>query len=59
MLRFYRDQIYSPETFVFRLVLPAAVTADRIRLSVEQPVPGHYFSIGELRLYTTGNEASD
>ncbi len=59
VLRFYRDQIYSPETFVFRLLLPAGVTADRIRLTVEQAVPGHYFSIGELRLYTTGNESSD
>jgi hypothetical protein len=51
VLRFYRAQIFSPRTFVFRIVLPEPVRADRVRISVEQPVPGHYFSIGELRLY--------
>jgi hypothetical protein len=51
-LRFYRAQIFSPESFVFRLVLPRPIIADRLRLSVEQPVPGHYFSVHELRVYT-------
>jgi hypothetical protein len=51
VVRFYRAQIFSPETFVFRLVLTRPIDADRIRLTVEQPVPGQNFSIGELRLY--------
>jgi hypothetical protein len=51
VLRFYRAQVFSPESFVLRLVFPRPVSADRLRLSVEQPVPGHYFSIHELRVY--------
>ena len=51
VLRFYRAQIFSPERFVFRVVLPRPITADRLRITVEQPVPGHYWAIHELRLY--------
>lgn len=51
VVRFYREQIFSPETFVFRLMFPRPVEAERVRLSVEQAVPGHHFSIGELQLY--------
>ena len=51
LLRFYRAQIFSPESFVFRVVFPQPILADRIRLTVAQPVPGHYFAIHELRLY--------
>jgi hypothetical protein len=51
VLRFYRGQIFAPEGFVFRLVFPRPLVADRLRLTVEQPVPGHYFSVHELRLY--------
>jgi hypothetical protein len=51
LLRFYRAQIFAPATFVFRVVLPEPVTADRLVITVAQPVPGSYFSIHELRLY--------
>jgi hypothetical protein len=51
VLRFYRAQIFSPESFVLRLVFPRPIALDRLRLSVEQPVPGQYFSIHELRLF--------
>ena len=51
VLRFYRAQIFEPERFVFRLVFPRPIFADRLRLSVLQPVPGSYFSVHELRLY--------
>jgi len=51
LLRLYRDQIFTPKTFVLRVVLPRPVTAERLVISVEQPVPGSYFSIHELRLY--------
>jgi len=50
-LRFFRAQIFSPETFVFRVVLPRPILADRLRLIVEQPVPGYYFAIHELRVF--------
>jgi hypothetical protein len=50
-LRLHRAQVFAPETFVFRLVLARPTTADRLRITVEQPVPGHYFSINELRVY--------
>ncbi len=51
VLRFYRAQIFSPEKFVFRVVFPRPILADRFWLTVEQPVPGHYFAVHELRLY--------
>jgi hypothetical protein len=51
LLRFYREQIFEPKNFVFRVVLPRPVALDRLRVSVAQPVPGSYFSIHELRLY--------
>ncbi len=51
LLRFYREQIFEPKNFVFRVVLPQPVTLDRLRITVAQPVPGSYFSIHELRLY--------
>jgi hypothetical protein len=51
VLRFYRAQIFSPERFVFRLVFAHPTIADRLRLTVVQPVPGHYFALHELRLY--------
>lgn len=50
-LRLYRDQVYSPKTFVFRLVLPQAQLAQRVRLTLTSAVPGHYFSIHDLRLF--------
>lgn len=50
-LRFFRDQIFAPKAFVFRVLLAQPVTADRVRITVEQPVPGSYFSIHELRVY--------
>lgn len=55
-LRFYRDQVFRPKAFVFRLVLPQPILADRLRLTVEQGVPGSYFSIHELRLYDQPHE---
>ncbi len=51
VLRFFRAQVFSPERFVFRLVFPSPIDADRLRLTVEHPVPGYYFAIHELRLY--------
>jgi hypothetical protein len=54
VLRLYRAQIFSPERFVFRLVFPRPILADRFRLTVQQPMPGYYFAIHELRLYAAG-----
>jgi hypothetical protein len=51
VLRFYRAQIFTPATFVLRIVLPRRITADILRITVAEPVPGSYFSIHELRLY--------
>ena len=55
VLRLYRAQIFTPETFVLRLVLPHPVTADRLRITVQQPMPGLYCAINELRLYDAGS----
>ena len=54
LLRLHREQVYSPKTFVFRIVLPSAVPADRIRITIDQPVPGYDLVIHEARVYTDG-----
>jgi hypothetical protein len=51
LIRLFREQIFAPEKFVFRVVLARPVTTDRVRITVGQPMPGCYFSIHELRLY--------
>ena len=55
VVRVYRDQIYSPKTFVFRVVLPGPVLADRLRISIGQPLPDHSFIIHEARVYAKGH----
>jgi hypothetical protein len=51
VLRLFREQVYSPKTFVFRIVLPKPTLADRIRITIGQPVPGHNFTIHEAHVY--------
>jgi hypothetical protein len=51
LLGLYREQIFAPEQFVFRVVLPKPRALDRLRIAVGQPMPGWYFSVSELRLY--------
>lgn len=51
VLRLYRDQIFAPKTFVWRIVLGDAVLADRLRVTIGQGMPGHYFGIHELAVY--------
>jgi hypothetical protein len=50
-LRVYREQVYSPRTFVFRVVLPRPTRADRVRLTVGQPLPGYDLVVHEARVY--------
>ena len=52
LLRVYREQVFSPKTFVFRIVLSRPVAADRIRITIGQPVPGYEFVVHEARVYT-------
>jgi hypothetical protein len=51
VLRVFRDQVYSPKTFAFRVVLPKPILADRVRITIAEPVPGHHFVIHEVRVY--------
>ncbi|HEU5077290.1 MAG TPA: hypothetical protein VFU02_24030, partial [Polyangiaceae bacterium] len=51
VVRLYREQVYAPKTFVFRIVLAVPAPADRIRISVDQPLPGHEFIVHEARVY--------
>jgi hypothetical protein len=51
VLRVYKDQIYSPKAFVFRVVLPNPTWTDRIRITIADPVPGQQFVIQEARVY--------
>lgn len=45
------DLIFSPKTFVVRVVFPTPVVASRVRLTVRQPVPGSPLTIHEAHLY--------
>lgn len=54
VLRVYREQVYSPKTFVFRVVLKKPVVGDHIRIRIGQAVPGHYFTVHEARVYSGG-----
>ena len=46
-LQLYRDQVHRPRNFSLRIPLPTEPRAQRIRISVMQPVPRHAFSIEE------------
>jgi hypothetical protein len=50
-LLLYRTQIYAPKQFVFRIVLPEPVEADRLRLVVDRPMPEVDIVIHEARVY--------
>lgn len=52
LVRVYREQIYSPKRFVFRVVLPEPAPAHRLRITIDQPLPGHEFVVHEARVYT-------
>jgi len=54
VLRLFREQVFSPKNFVFRIVLPKPALADRVRITIGQPLPGHYLVIHEARIYTQG-----
>jgi hypothetical protein len=51
VLRLYREQVFSPKNFVFRIVLPSATVADRVRITIDEPLPGHHLVIHEARVY--------
>lgn len=50
-LRVPRELVFSPKTFVTRIVFPSAVETNRVRLTIAQPVPGAALTIHEARLY--------
>lgn len=51
-LRVNRALVYSPKNFVFRVVLPKPTMADRVRLTLGEPVPDRPLTIHEARVYT-------
>jgi hypothetical protein len=50
-LRIYSEQIYHPNGFEFRLVLPKAVETRRLRFTLMEAVPGRWWSIHEAHVY--------
>lgn len=50
-IRVFRDLVYAPKGFVFRVVLPEPALADQLRIVVRQPVPDRKFTIHEARVY--------
>jgi hypothetical protein len=50
-LRVYRDQIFSPRSFVFRVLLTEPVSARRVRIKILDPVPRFTWSIYESKLW--------
>ncbi|MFI5308205.1 MAG: hypothetical protein ACHQ53_12670 [Polyangiales bacterium] len=52
-LRFYRDQVYHPKSFAFRVVLPQPVLTDGIRIELLDGVAGHAWSMHEAKVFVT------
>lgn len=50
-VRLFHEQIYSPKTFVWRVVFPAPVLAERVRITIDQALPGHGFRVHEARVW--------
>jgi hypothetical protein len=50
-LRIYRDQVYHPQGFVFRIVLPRPLWASRIRIELMDTVAGRWWSVPEVALW--------
>ncbi len=50
-LRLFRDQIFSPRTFVYRIVFEEPIECRVVRLRIDQPLPGYDFVVHELSLY--------
>jgi hypothetical protein len=50
-LRMFRDQVYHPQGFVFRIVLPQAIWASRIRIELMDTVAGRWWSVPEVALW--------
>jgi hypothetical protein len=52
-LRFYRDQVYRPRSFVFRVVLPEPVVTDTLRIDLTDGVAGRRWAIHEAAVWTS------
>jgi hypothetical protein len=50
-LRIYREQIYHPNGFEFRLVLPTPVQTRRLRFTLTEALPGRWWSLHEAHVY--------
>ena len=50
-IRMYRDQVYHPKGFVFRIVLPQPVWASRVRIELMDTVAGRWWSVPEIALW--------
>ncbi len=51
-LRMYRDQVYHPQGFVFRILLPQEIWAQRVRIELMDTVAGRWWSIPEVGLWS-------
>lgn len=50
-LRFYRDQVFHPRSFVMRVVLPKPVSATSLKIRLTDGVAGRRWSLHEVSLY--------
>ena len=50
-LRIFTDQIYRPKDFLYRVVFPRPVTTTRLRFTILEAVPGHWWSIHETTVW--------
>jgi hypothetical protein len=50
-LRIYRDQVYHPRSFVFRIVLPEPTWAERIRIETVDTVAGRWWIAHEAAVW--------
>lgn len=50
-VQMYEEQVHRPKDFVFRVVFPEPVLAQRIRFTILDPVPGRWWSIHEATIW--------
>jgi hypothetical protein len=50
-VRLFREQVFSPKQFVFRVLFDSEVPAKKLRITVLEPMPGRHFAVHEAKLW--------
>ena len=55
---FYEQQIFTPKSFVWRVVLPEPVPVRRLRITLREATPNQAWTIPEIRLWAISDPAA-